>query len=131
MLFQGPNGSTLPGPCDSPAVSKSQLAFLFQNNYANSYLNHFFNRSQTKNLQLLSYCYCFQLIRFFMSSNLVVSGLRIRNSPMFHMKFDGCEGVLIEKLSISSPKFSPNTDGIHIENTKSVAIYDSVIANGR
>ncbi|KAJ4839133.1 hypothetical protein Tsubulata_040335 [Turnera subulata] len=70
------------------------------------------------------------LIRFFMSSNLQVSGLRIQNSPQFHMKFDGCEGVLIEKLSISSPKLSPNTDGIHIENTKSVAIYNSEISNG-
>ncbi|KAL0457541.1 UNVERIFIED_CONTAM: Polygalacturonase [Sesamum latifolium] len=86
---RGPNGSTLPGPCDSPA-----------------------------------------LIRFFMSSNLVVSGLRIQNSPQFHMKFDGCQGVLIDKLSISSPKLSPNTDGIHIENTKSVGIYNSVIGNG-
>ncbi|KAL6343853.1 hypothetical protein AAG906_027624 [Vitis piasezkii] len=86
---RGPNGSTLPGPCDSPA-----------------------------------------LIRFFMSSNLVVSSLRIQNSPQFHMKFDGCEGVLIEKLSISSPKLSPNTDGIHIENTKSVGIYNSEIGNG-
>ena len=65
-----------------------------------------------------------------MSSNLVVSSLTIQNSPQFHMKFDGCEGVLIEKLSISSPKLSPNTDGIHIENTKSVGIYDSQIANG-
>lgn len=72
----------------------------------------------------------FQLIRFFMSSNLVVRGLSIKNSPMFHMKFDGCEGVLIEKLSISSPKLSPNTDGIHIENTKSVGIYNSLIGNG-
>lgn len=71
------------------------------------------------------------MIRFFMSTNLVVSGLCIQNSPMFHMKFDGCEEVLIEKLSISSPKLSPNTDGIHIENTKSVGIYDSMIANGR
>ncbi|RVX21855.1 Polygalacturonase [Vitis vinifera] len=53
---RGPNGSTLPGPCDSPA-----------------------------------------LIRFFMSSNLVLS---------------------------------PNTDGIHIENTKSVGIYNSEIGNG-
>ncbi|KAK4371247.1 hypothetical protein RND71_010722 [Anisodus tanguticus] len=86
---RGPNGSTLPGPCDSPTM-----------------------------------------IRFFMSSNLVVRGLRIQNSPMFHMKFDGCEGVLIDQLSISSPKLSPNTDGIHIENTKSVGIYNSVIANG-
>lgn len=66
-----------------------------------------------------------------MSSNLVISGLRIQNSPKFHMKFDGCEGVLIEKLSISSPKLSPNTDGIHIENTKSVGIYNTMISNGR
>ncbi|XAR49735.1 Polygalacturonase [Bertholletia excelsa] len=86
---RGPNGTTLPGPCDSPA-----------------------------------------LIRFFMSSNLVVRGLRIQNSPQFHMKFDGCQGVLIEKLSISSPKLSPNTDGIHVENTKHVQIYDSVIGTG-
>ncbi|KAG2721236.1 hypothetical protein I3760_02G072000 [Carya illinoinensis] len=86
---RGPNGSTMPGPCDSPA-----------------------------------------LIRFFMSSNLVVSNLKIENSPQFHMKFDGCEGVLIDKLSISSPKLSPNTDGIHIENTKTVGIYNSMIANG-
>ncbi|KAK9084412.1 hypothetical protein Scep_030883 [Stephania cephalantha] len=86
---KGPNGKTLPGPCDSPA-----------------------------------------LIRFFMSSNLVVRGIKIQNSPQFHMKFDGCEGVLIEDLSISSPALSPNTDGIHIENTKSVAIYNSLIANG-
>ncbi|KAF7836885.1 polygalacturonase [Senna tora] len=70
------------------------------------------------------------MIRFFMSSNVEVSGLRIQNSPQFHMKFDGCEGVLINKLSISSPKLSPNTDGIHIENTKSVGIYDSMISNG-
>ncbi|KVH99771.1 Glycoside hydrolase, family 28 [Cynara cardunculus var. scolymus] len=92
---RGPNGSTLPGPCDSPTG-----------------------------------VLCPQLIRFFMSSNLAVTGLRIQNSPMFHVKFDGCEGVLIDKLSISSPKLSPNTDGIHIENTKSVGIYNSMISNG-
>ncbi|CAM8890589.1 hypothetical protein QQ045_027017 [Rhodiola kirilowii] len=86
---RGPNGSTLPGPCDSPAM-----------------------------------------IRFFMSTNLVVTDLKIQNSPMFHMKFDGCEGVLIQNLMISSPKLSPNTDGIHIENTKAVGIYNSVISNG-
>ena len=66
-----------------------------------------------------------------MSSNLVVSGLRIQNSPQFHMKFDGCEGVLIERLSIYSPRLSPNTDGIHIENTKSVGIYNTMVSNGR
>ncbi|XP_077219226.1 polygalacturonase At1g48100-like [Tasmannia lanceolata] len=86
---RGPNGSTLPGPCDSPA-----------------------------------------LIRFFLSSNLIVSSLKIKNSPQFHVKFDVCEGVQIENLSIDSPALSPNTDGIHVENTKAVGIYNSIIANG-
>lgn len=80
---------------------------------------------------LISSSSCFlQLIRFFMSYNLTVRGLRVENSPQFHVKFDGCEGVHIEDLSIRSPALSPNTDGIHIENTKSVAIYNSVISNG-
>ncbi|XP_010921358.2 polygalacturonase At1g48100 [Elaeis guineensis] len=86
---RGPNGSTLPGPCSSPA-----------------------------------------LIRFFMSRNLTVRDLCIENSPQFHVKFDGCEGVHIEGLTINSPALSPNTDGIHVENTKSVAIYNSMISNG-
>lgn len=79
----------------------------------------------------MSWIVILQLIRFFMSSNLVVRGLTIQNSPKFHMKFDGCEGVIIDRLSISSPKLSPNTDGIHIENTKLVGIYNSVIGNGK
>lgn len=70
------------------------------------------------------------MIRFFMSSNLKVNGLKIQNSPQFHMKFDGCQGVLIDKLYISSPKLSPNTDGIHVENSKDVGIYNSMISNG-
>ncbi|CAJ2662613.1 unnamed protein product [Trifolium pratense] len=70
------------------------------------------------------------MIRFFMSSNLVVRGLKIQNSPQFHVKFDGCQGVLIDELSISAPKLSPNTDGIHLGNTKDVGIYNSVISNG-
>ncbi|KAI4335044.1 hypothetical protein L6164_013727 [Bauhinia variegata] len=70
------------------------------------------------------------MIRFFMSSNLVVSELKIQNSPQFHMKFDGCQGVQIDKLSISSPKLSPNTDGIHVENTKDVSISNTMISNG-
>ncbi|KAJ6816638.1 polygalacturonase [Iris pallida] len=86
---RGPNGTTLPGPCNSPA-----------------------------------------LIRFFMSSNIVLRDLAIENSPQFHVKFDGCDGVHIEDIAIRSPALSPNTDGIHVENTKSVAIYNSLISNG-
>ncbi|TKY61676.1 Polygalacturonase protein [Spatholobus suberectus] len=69
-------------------------------------------------------------IRFFMSSNLTVQGLRIKNSPQFHFRFDGCKNVHIESIYITAPKQSPNTDGIHIENTDDVKIYNSVISNG-
>ncbi|KAL0006379.1 hypothetical protein SO802_013940 [Lithocarpus litseifolius] len=69
-------------------------------------------------------------IRFFMSSNLTVQGLKVKNSPQFHLRFDGCQYVDIELLNINSPAQSPNTDGIHIENTKNVKIYNSVISNG-
>ncbi|XP_043723360.1 polygalacturonase At1g48100-like [Telopea speciosissima] len=86
---KGINGTTSPGPCDSPVA-----------------------------------------IRFFMSSNLTVKGLRIQNSPQFHFRFDGCRSVHIDGITIKSPPLSPNTDGIHIENTDSVEIYNSVISNG-
>ncbi|XP_014513040.1 polygalacturonase At1g48100 [Vigna radiata var. radiata] len=69
-------------------------------------------------------------IRFFMSSNLSVQGLKIKNSPQFHFRFDGCESVHVESIYITAPALSPNTDGIHIENTNDVKIYNSVISNG-
>ncbi|KAL5068979.1 hypothetical protein RYX36_019866 [Vicia faba] len=86
---KGPNGTTLPGPCDSPVA-----------------------------------------IRFFLSSNLTVKGLRIKNSPQFHFRFDGCQTVYVESIIITAPALSPNTDGIHIENTNDVKIYNSIVSNG-
>lgn len=71
-----------------------------------------------------------QAIRFFMSSNLTVQGLRIKNSPQFNFRFDNCRDVHIESIYITAPALSPNTDGIHIENTNNVKIYNSVVSNG-
>ncbi|KAH6802535.1 purple acid phosphatase 27 [Perilla frutescens var. frutescens] len=68
---RGVNGTTLPGPCDSPV-----------------------------------------------------------NSPQFHIRFDSCTNVHIDSLSIKSAAASPNTDGIHLENSNDVQIYNSIIANG-
>uniref|UniRef100_A0A7N0TF10 Polygalacturonase n=1 Tax=Kalanchoe fedtschenkoi TaxID=63787 RepID=A0A7N0TF10_KALFE len=86
---RGVKGTTIAGPCDSPAM-----------------------------------------MRFFMSSNITVRGLRVRNSPQFHFRFDGCQKVHIDSISINSPRSSPNTDGIHIENTNSVKIQNLVISTG-
>ncbi|KDP23351.1 hypothetical protein JCGZ_23184 [Jatropha curcas] len=69
-------------------------------------------------------------IRFFMSSNLTVQGLKMKNSPQFHFRFDNCQNIHVEMLNIKAPALSPNTDGIHIENTNNVHIYNSVVSNG-
>lgn len=59
-----------------------------------------------------------------------VEGIRVKNSPQFHFRFDSCSDVHIDSLFIKSPAGSPNTDGIHLENTNDVSIYNSIIANG-
>ncbi|XP_022759654.1 polygalacturonase At1g48100 [Durio zibethinus] len=69
-------------------------------------------------------------VRFFMSSNLTVQGLKVKDSPQFHFRFDGCKTVHVESLHITAHALSPNTDGIHLENTNGVEIYNSVISNG-
>ncbi|KAF8039751.1 hypothetical protein BT93_B2080 [Corymbia citriodora subsp. variegata] len=61
-------------------------------------------------------------IRFFMSSNLTLKGLKIRNSP------SSTSSLIIAEMFTLIPS-SPNTDGIHIENTTGVKIYNSVISN--
>nr|GMD40654.1 polygalacturonase At1g48100-like [Ipomoea batatas] len=86
---RGVNGTTLPGPCDSPVA-----------------------------------------IRFFTSSNLTVQDLKMKNSPLFHFRFDNCHDVHIDSLYIKAPPNSPNTDGIHIENTYDVTIHNSIVSNG-
>ncbi|WCJ26878.1 Pectin lyase-like superfamily protein [Euphorbia peplus] len=80
--------------------------------------------------RLLGPCDSPVALRFFRSSNLRVEGLKVKNSPQFHFRFDVCENIEIEMLTVTAPSSSPNTDGIHIENTNNVHIYNSVISNG-
>ncbi|XP_022720152.1 polygalacturonase At1g48100-like [Durio zibethinus] len=109
---KGNNGKTMPGPCDTPVANKKKTSF-------------FLSFSEVLSLGLLM-----QAIRFFMSSNLTVKELKIKNSPKFNFRFDACHDVRIESLTIKAPAQSPNTDGIHIENTNNVQIYNSIISNG-
>jgi polygalacturonase len=69
-------------------------------------------------------------VRFYGSSNITVQNLRIRNSPQTHLKFDSCLGITVRNISVSSPSNSPNTDGIHLQNTQNAEIHSSHISNG-
>ncbi|KAL6850435.1 hypothetical protein ACP4OV_021062 [Aristida adscensionis] len=54
----------------------------------------------------------------------------VRDSPQFHLRFDGCRGVVVRGLAITSPAASPNTDGIHVEDTRDVVIADTAVSSG-
>ncbi|MED6184431.1 hypothetical protein PIB30_047443 [Stylosanthes scabra] len=69
-------------------------------------------------------------LRFYGSFNPTVTGITIQNSPQCHLKFDSCSGVMVHDVTISSPGDSPNTDGIHLQNSKDVLIYGSNLACG-
>lgn len=59
-----------------------------------------------------------------------VTGITIQNSPQCHLKFDDCVGVSVHDMVVSSPGDSPNTDGIHLQNTKDVLIHSTTLACG-
>ncbi|KAG1342793.1 hypothetical protein COCNU_05G010220 [Cocos nucifera] len=63
-------------------------------------------------------------LRLYGSSNVTVTGIAIRNSPQCHLKFDSCDTVEVSDITISSPGDSPNTDGIHLQNSLNVFIHD-------
>ncbi|CAN6467216.1 unnamed protein product [Victoria cruziana] len=69
-------------------------------------------------------------LRFYGSYDVSVSGITIQNSPQCHLKFDSCTGVTVTNISISSPATSPNTDGIHLQNSKDVLLHHSKLASG-
>ncbi|XP_052188368.1 LOW QUALITY PROTEIN: polygalacturonase At1g48100 [Diospyros lotus] len=69
-------------------------------------------------------------LRFYGSSDVTVTGITIQNSPQTHLKFDSCTAVQVFDLSVSSPSDSPNTDGIHLQNSHDVVIYNTNLACG-
>lgn len=73
---------------------------------------------------------CLQTIAFYNSNNIVVSGLKSINSQLFHVILDGCHNVRLQNVKISASAISPNTDGIHIQDSSGVTISGASIGTG-
>ncbi|KAK6922257.1 Glycoside hydrolase, family 28 [Dillenia turbinata] len=69
-------------------------------------------------------------LRFYASYDVTVQDITIINSPLCHLKFDSSNGVKVNNVTISSPENSPNTDGIHLQNTQNVEIHHSNVGCG-
>ena len=71
-----------------------------------------------------------QTLRFHKSNDIHMSQIKIVNSPQTHIPLLGCNGVELQDLSIISSGVSPNTDGIHIQQSNHIFINNSFIGVG-
>ncbi|XP_058105269.1 probable polygalacturonase At3g15720 [Magnolia sinica] len=61
---------------------------------------------------------------------LHVSGITLFNNPRNHISINSCNNVYISSVTITAPADSPNTDGIDIEHSQYVNIWQSTIGTG-
>ncbi|MCL7037912.1 hypothetical protein MKW94_030345 [Papaver nudicaule] len=69
-------------------------------------------------------------VRFYGSYHVTVRDIRIINSPLCHLKFDNSRYINVNNVTITSPENSPNTDGIHLQNSQDAEIQHSNIGCG-
>lgn len=63
-------------------------------------------------------------------TRLVVEELQVRDSMQMHVAIAYSRDVAVSRLSITAPAWSPNTDGIHVSNSREVSISRCTIATG-
>jgi hypothetical protein len=65
-----------------------------------------------------------------MCRGVSVQGVTLQNGPQFHLSFTRCTDVKANFLRVVAPADSPNTDGIHLNDTSRVQIMDNLISTG-
>ncbi|XP_066377237.1 exopolygalacturonase-like [Miscanthus floridulus] len=63
-------------------------------------------------------------------TNAQIRGITLANSKFFHLNIFASKNVLIDKVTVTAPGNSPNTDGIHIERSAGMSITDARIGTG-
>ncbi|ONI21264.1 hypothetical protein PRUPE_2G056500 [Prunus persica] len=69
-------------------------------------------------------------LSFTNSKNININGLMSLNSQMFHFVINGCQDVRIQGVKVNAAGNSPNTDGIHVQLSTNVAIFNTSIKTG-
>ena len=59
-----------------------------------------------------------------------VQGVTLQNGQQFHLTFTRCSDVKASFLRVIAPADSPNTDGIHLNDSSHVRIMDNLISTG-
>jgi len=70
------------------------------------------------------------ILHTFNAKNVLIEGISMINSPIWHNMVDSSSNVTFNQVTINSPTGSPNTDGWDTYRSDSVTIKNSVITNG-
>ncbi|XP_044980776.1 probable polygalacturonase At1g80170 isoform X2 [Hordeum vulgare subsp. vulgare] len=71
-----------------------------------------------------------QAVHFEECRGVSVQGVTLQNGPQFHLSFTRCVDVKANFLRVVAPADSPNTDGIHLNDSSRVQIMDNLISTG-
>ncbi|ESQ47035.1 hypothetical protein EUTSA_v10028331mg [Eutrema salsugineum] len=64
------------------------------------------------------------------SSNVHISNIMVKDSPNFQLSLEDSTLVFAKQLTIIADGDSPNTDGMHIQRSQNVIVYNSNISTG-
>ncbi len=64
------------------------------------------------------------LLRLVNSKNILIDGPTFQNSPAWNIHPLLCENIIIRNITVRNPWFSQNGDGIDLESSKNVLLYD-------
>ncbi len=69
-------------------------------------------------------------IVFFHCTNVSVTGITIKDTPIWATRFGFCDGVLIDGITIKNNPLVPNSDGIHCTISRNIRISNCNISAG-
>ena len=69
-------------------------------------------------------------IVFFHCTGVTLSGITVKDTPIWAIRFGNCEDVLIEGITIRNNVLIPNTDGIHCTASRNIRISNCDIVAG-
>lgn len=71
-----------------------------------------------------------QNIKFIKVTDGILRGVTSLNSKGKHLFITNCDKIRVQRIHITAPEDSPNTDGIHISNSNDVRVSRTAIATG-